>query len=178
MENTETIVKVQSQASIPCRIYQISRDGIQLGGSPINGRFPWGNAHGVAKELIRAWARDLVAGHDAAELGAILLQWLGDWSFGKNITEIDPPVDELAPLDTLLNCLGDKSIDRKSCFGQQYDNHDAVMMFHLSNAMIEAIGYCLKKMGAKLRIQWEIEFLPNDTGIYRILLEGGKQHES
>ncbi len=178
MEETEIIFKSQTQPRIPYRIYQISKDGIYLSGSPITGKFPWGNAQSVAGGIIRAWARDLVAKHDAEEISAILRRWAKDWTGGNDTNGANPAITEISKLERLLSWLREKNANHKVYFRQHYNERDALIMHHLSKEMVKAVSYYLKRVGVKLKIQWEIQSLPNDMGIYRILFEGGKFHES
>lgn len=178
MKNTEVIFNSQTQPPIPCRIYQISKDGIHTGGSPINGRFPWRNARSVARGILRAWARDLIEKHDAVQLCAILGQWMKDWQSTNDRAGTNTDNLELPRLENILSSLIDGRLQRKAYFRQVYDSRDGSVMSHLSEEMLEAISHCLKKTGVKPRIHWEVESLPNDVGIYRILLKGGKHHES
>jgi len=146
VENTEVIFKSQIQPPIPYRIYYISKEGIHLSGTPIRDRFPWENAQKVARRILRAWARDLVARHDAAQLGAILSQWAKDWTTKDGVAEVDPSIIEPSPAKHLLSRLRNNTIERRAYFAQRYGRRDDSVIFHLSEEMIEAVGYCLIKI--------------------------------
>jgi len=174
MEKPDVVFKLKSQASMPYRVYYMSKDGIQLGGTSIEGKFPWKSSQKVARRILRAWARDLVSGHDEAQLSAILQKWAKDW-IGH--TGDGPFVDKPSIPKYIINQLREKTNERKALFTKQNNERDASIMFHLSEEMIKAVNYCLMREGIRLRIRWEVESLPNGAGIYRILLEGGKNLE-
>ncbi len=152
MKEAKVIFKSPKQPPIPYRIYSISKEGIHLGGSPIGGRFPWRNAQSVARGIIRAWARDLVSRHDEAQLSAILQRWAKDWLAEHIPVETNPAVVEPPPPQQLLGWLRDKSMERKSFFENQDNNRDGTVMFKLSEEMIEAVAYGIKKITTKPQI--------------------------
>ena len=174
MKYTEIMFKSQGKTSIPHRIYYMSKEGLHIGGNPISSNFTWRNCQRVARGILRAWAQDLVAGHDSAQLCATLHQWAKDWTEDYGIKEDDPAIVGPSPPNALLSRLWESNIERKACFRQRFGKRDGTVMFYLSKEIIEAVGYCLKRIGVKPRIQWEVESLPHDVGIYHILLEGGK----
>lgn len=169
INNTKVIFKTQTQPPISYRIYSISKDGIHLGGSSIDGRFPWRNAQSVVRGIIRTWAQDLVTKHDAAQLTTILQRWTRDWSSNNN--------GGLPPLENILSSLIDNRIKHKAYFGQIYGARDGSVISHLSEEMTKAIGYYLKIIGVRPMIQWKVDSLLNCARIYRILLEGGDHCE-
>ena len=178
MEVAEVLFKSYLQPPIPYRTYCISKDGVYIGGSPIKGKFPWRSAQGILRGILRAWARDLVEGHDTIQIGAILHRWAKDWTGGNDINGANPAITETSKLERLLSWLREKNADHKVYFRQHYNERDASIMHHLSKEMVEAVSYCLKRISMKPKIQWEVESLPNCVGIYRILLEGGDNCES
>ena len=179
MKNTEVLFKSQSRSPIQCRIYYISKNGIGIGGSSIKGSFPWRSGQGVVRAILQSWARDVINKYDAVEVSAILSQWANKWAVNHDVTEIQTNniVEPPSPKHC-LSCLINNSIERKEYFRREHGSTDGPVMFYLSEEMIKAISHCLRKIGMKPRIQWEVESLPNDVGIYHILLEGGKYNES
>lgn len=169
MKNTEVVFKSQTQHTIPYRIYGISKDGIHLGGSPIESKFPWRIAGKVVRRALRAWARDLVERHDASQLTAILHRWARDWSSNNN--------GGLPPLENILSLLIDRRIKHKAYFKQIYGARDGSVISHLSEEMTKAIGYYLKIIGVRPMIQWKVDSLLSCARIYQILLEGGDHYE-
>lgn len=179
MKDIEVLFKSQTQLPVPYRTYSINMNGIRLGGTPINNRFPWRNAQRVVRSILQAWARDIINRYDAAEVSAILSQWANKWVANYDVTEIqtDNTVEHPSPkycLSFLLN----NSIKRKEYFKREHGSTDGPIMSSLSEEMIKAISHSLSKIGVKPRIQWEVESLPSDFGVYHILLEGGKYRES
>jgi len=172
MKNTEVIFKSHLQSPIPYHTYSISKAGLHIGGNPISSNFTWRNCQRVARGIIRAWARDLVAGHDSAQLCAILHQWAKDWS--SNNDGANTYNGELLRLKDMLSSLIDIRLEHKAYFRQTYGSRDGSVIFHLSREIVDAVGYCLNRMALKPRVQLEIESLPNGVEIYRMLLEGSK----
>ncbi len=172
MKNVKVIFKSQTQPQIPYRIYQISKDGIRLGGTVINGKFPWRSAQKDMRMILRAWARDMVADHDAEEISAILHQWTKDWAAEDDIAETYTAITKPSPPERLLSWLKDKHLERKAFFKQHNNERDGTVMFNLSEEMIEAVGYYLKKVIIKpqtvghrfslYRVMWDRLFREED----------------
>lgn len=158
MEETEVIFKSQTRPRIPYRIYQISKDGIYLGGNFIKGRFPWRNAQSVARGIIRAWARDLVVGHNTTQLATIFHRWARDWSSDND--GADTNNGEVPPLENILSSLIDRRLEHKAYFRQAYDSRDGSVLSHLSEEMIKAVGYCLKRISMKPGTEWMFQEPP------------------
>ena len=152
MKNAEVLFKSQTQPPIPYRTYCIDKDGIYLGGTPISGRFPWENARKVAQGILRAWARDLVTGHDAPQLTTILHRWGRDWS--PNSDGADTNNGKLPPLENILSLLIDGRFKHKAYFRKTYGNRDGSVICRLSEEMLRAVGYCLKRTSMKPRTEW------------------------
>ena len=144
MKNTEIIFKSQTQPPIPYRTYCISRDGIHLSGNPINGRFPWKMMRETARDIIRAWARDLVAEHDTTQLATIFHRWARDWSLDND--DADTNNSEVPPLENIMSSLIDRRLRHKAYLRQTYGSRDGSVISQLSQEMIQAISYCLKKV--------------------------------
>lgn len=176
----DDIVELQQkstpQNSMNHRVYYIGRGGICLGGSPISGRFPWRNAESVVRRILRAWARDIVARHDTTQLATILHQWARDWS--SNNDDADTNNGELLPLENILSSLIDKRLEHKAHLRQIYGSRGGSVMSHLSEEMIEAVGYSLIQVGKNRATKWVVDSLDDDGGIYRIILRGGEREES
>lgn len=175
-------IKMQQELTpnpqMPYRIYYIGKEGITFGGTPLQGKFPWKTSQRFTRRILRAWARDLIRRHDEEQLNSILQKWAKDWSVEYIPMETNPTVVELPTPQRLLGWLRDKTPERKLFFGEQDNERDALMLFHLSEEMIKAMNYCLMREGMRLRIRWEVESLPDGAGIYRILLERGENLES
>ncbi len=165
--------KLTPQNLINYRVYYIGKDGIQVGGNPISGRFQWGNIHELARGILRAWARDLVEGHDTIQIGAILHRWAKDWAAEDDIAETYTAITKPSPPERLLSWLKDKHLERKAFFRQHNNERDGTVMFNLSEEMIEAVGYCLKKVIIKpqtdghrfslYRVMWDRLFREGDV---------------
>lgn len=169
--------KLTPQNLIDYRVYYIGKDGIRVDGTPIESKFPWRIAGRVVRGVLRAWAGDLVAGHDAPQLTAILHRWSKQWLWENDVNSAYPAVANFSTLECLLSWLREQNYNRKVYFQRHNNDKDASTMYYLSEEMLAAVSYCLKRMGMKPKIQWIIESLPNDAGIYRILLEGGDHCE-
>lgn len=142
----------KTQPPIPYRIYYISKHGIRLGGIPIKGRFQWKSAHRVGRRILRIWARDLVTEHDTTQLATILQQWARDWSLNND--GANTKNGELPTPENILSSLIDRKLEHKAYFRQAYDSRDGSVISRLSEEIIKAVSYCLKRMSMKPATEW------------------------
>jgi hypothetical protein len=108
------------------------------------------------REFAEAW----VAEH-AYELKVILEEYIPDFK-----------------PEALRKCLEEAKHGMKLSCEQKHGKRDGAVVFSMMWDFLRAIAIKLKKSVENGVIQWEIESLPNNGGVYRILLEGGRDEES
>jgi len=118
----------------------------------------------VMRRPLREWAEDWVVQH-ATEADAIL----------------DTILNECSPrftTEAVMRAVKDTRSGDKTLFASEYGKRrDGVVVFHVFSELLRALALRLKERMAKPEIRWEVESLPNNGGVYRILLQGGQDEK-
>jgi hypothetical protein len=79
--------------------------------------------------------------------------------------------------EQLLTLSRDIKGEFKMLVRREYPGRDGTLVFNVMWEILLAMVRRLKQENQGPDLHWEIESLPNDGGIYRILLEGGRDED-
>ena len=105
-----------------------------------------------------------------------LQQWAEDWVKRQDIAVLEDTLQSywLGTVESFLNSMKAKAVEVKAYFQEECGKRGGALAFLIVIAMIKAV----KRKLSAIRIHWKVESLPDNGGIYRILLEAGKDDES
>ncbi len=105
-----------------------------------------------------------------------LQQWAEDWVERQDIVALEDILKSCwsGTVDSFLNSIRNRAVEVKAYFQKECGKRGGALAFLIVIAIIKAV----KRKLSAIRIHWKVESLPDNGGIYRILLEVGKDDES
>ena len=106
----------------------------------------------------------------------VLHKPLREWVKSQDTTPAEVALKELLPyvtIQSLSHLVKTQFAALKASCQEGWGRQKGALVFLIFVTIVEA----LRRKSSSLAIQWEVESLANDAGIYRFLLDGGKHDE-